>query len=392
MLSLASSNRFDDQRSPAPKALSLPKPRQPHSTPVSEDRGAPLDENRDRLSASFDREDSGFALDDIPPPLAMSLPDLLSDDKSDTQSRFNSIDRLYSTPERSQTHSKPQSLTYVCHTQSLGGGSLDQPASEPFRRRAIQRAGNVVGEELNSSLAGGSPTTGGHRASPLATTSHVYSPSEWRRSIDGGEGDGESEKPSLNPLEGERGKRGEGEVLALDRDSPDGKHPAEAQVGDMDLPQRTIPDGAATRQKVRASPSDPRQPPRRGERGEEVREGWAEEIERCGSSPTSRTSAKRTSSPMTTPLSNGGLRPRRVLSEGDRCQSLEEILDTEEARSSHILFDAGLGHLSPHSPIVKGVWPPVRGCLPVRGQSFSGGSPKLANSRRRQAISEHHEM
>lgn len=377
MLSIASCNRFDDQRSPAPKSLSQPR----------NDPRSPSDENCDPLAV--DR----FQLEDVPLTLAMSMPDLLSDDESNTSTRTNSIDRLCSTPVRSQPHSKPQSLTYTSVSPSHKAQerprctSPDGSSSEPLRRRA--RAGNIVGKELNISSTGSSPTAGGHRASPLATTTYVYSPSVWQRSLDGGAGDEGGGEESGKSKEEERKKR-EGAVPMVGRDSPDGKYPTEVQVGDVGLPQRTFPDGAATRrhQRVRVSPSDPGETSRRdcycgsGESGEEgVREGWVEEVERRGNPATGR---HRNSSPITTPLSNGQLRPRRVLSEGDRCQSLNEILESEEARSSHILFDAGLGFLS-QSPIVKGV------SLPARGQSFSGGSPKL-HTRKRPPISEHHEM
>ena len=392
MLSIASSNRFDDQRSPAPKALSQPRTRQPNSTSAIDET---TNEKRDPLLGGLQR------LDNISPSLAMSMPDLLSDDESDT----HSIDRLYSNPERSQIHSNtPQSLSHVSGSNSppqkaqepqYRSTSPDGPLSEPLRRRVIHRAGNIVGEELNTSSSASSPTAGGHRASPLATTTYTYSPNV-RRSIEGDEGGGGKEKVKLAlslPLPVEKEDERKGEVPMLDRESPDGKYPTEVQVGDVGLPQRTFPDGEATRrhQRVRVSPSDPGQTPKRdhdycekGERGEGVREGWAEEVERRGS-PASRRGGKTSSPITTTPIGNGQLRPRRVLSEGDRCQSLDEILESEEARSSHILFDAGLGFLST-SPIVKGV------SLPARGQSFSGGSPKLHNTRKRQPISEHHEM
>ena len=394
MLSTASSNRFDDQRSPAPKALSQSRT-QPNSTSAVQE---PSDKNRDSLSGGLRK---GSRLENIPPSLVMSMPDLLSDDESDT----HSVDRLYSTPEKSQSHSKPRSLAYASGASLPPQKAQEQhrcsspegPLSEPLRRRAIHRAGNIVGEELNNSSTGSSPPAGRHRASPLAITTYVYSPAA-RRSIEGDEGGSEDiGKWSPNPsstVEKEEGEKGE--VAMLDRESPDGKYPTEVQVGDVGLPQRTFPDRAASRrhQRVHVSPSDPGPVPKRnhyhcesGETGGGVKEGWAEEVERRGSPAFRNPGGRhRTLSPITntTPLGNGQLRPRRVLSEGDRCQSLEEILESEEARSSHILFDAGLGFLST-SPIVKGV------SLPARGQSFSGGSPKL-NIRKQPPISEHHEM
>ena len=372
LLSSASSNRFDDQRSPAPKPLSESGTKQPNSTPTP--------------ASELICDPLGFHLDKVPPPLMMSMPDLLSDDESDTQSQYHSIDPLYSTTDEIQTQSKPRSHTHnyvplppspMTHERPRAV-TLDHPSSEPLRRRMIQRAGNVVGEELN-----GSPSP--HRASPLATTTYVYNPSVWRQSVDGGKLDEvcpEKKALNLEEVEEEGDKK-----LNMERHSPDGKHPAVVQVGDVSLPQRTFPDGAAARghQRVRVSPSDPGQHSQRdcfsrGEEGE-VREGWREMPEKRYN-PRSHSSLG-TSSPMNPPLGNGNLRPRRVLSEGDRCQSLDQVMEMEEMRSSHILFGAGLGFLSPHSPVVRGV--------PTRGQSFSGGSPKL-NTRKRPPIREHHEM
>ena len=400
LLSIASSNRFDDQRSPAPKPLPQSKAQQSHSTPIHNNGGMPLDENPDTLTDSLDRGDLGLRLRNIPPPLVMSMPDLLSEDESDSQSGCNSIDRLYSTLDNPGTNSKAESQTDA-HIPKKHyrprAITLDQPLSEPLRRQVIQRAGNVVGEGLNTSPVGGSPV-GGHRASPLATTTYVYNPGLWRQSIDGEpEGEGSHERQaesSLSPAEAEREDKRSREMskmdceeMKMDRDSPDGRYPTEVQVGDIGLPQRTFSDSATSRQhqRVRVSPSNPGQHSKRdchSKSETEVREGWTDLEEGRRSSPRCHSSSGHRT-PMTTPLDNSLHRTRRVLSEGDRCQSLDEIMEKEEARSTHILFGAGLGHLSPHSPIVKGV--------PMRGQSFSGGSPRLSN-RKRPPIKEHHEM
>ena len=245
-------------------------------------------------------------------------------------------------------------------------------------------------DEISSSSIGGSPTVG-HRASPLATTTYVYSPARRDSSIDDrretGSG-GSSEQSAVNLLyspmdevmdrEAKSSKKEEdceegevGEVLGLDRVSPDGKYLSEAQFGDESLPQRTFPDGEAVRrhQPARQSPSDP---------------GQSEErVIKAEASGSLNSYGHRISTPVTSVVGTvGHLRPHRVLSEGGHCQSLEEINKDKEKRNSHILFDAGLSFISPHSPIVKGV---------VRGNSFSGGSPKI-RSRTKPPISEHHEM
>lgn len=405
MLSLASSNRFDDQRSPAPKAL-VKGTHSPPISPVPNEEGGPVDEFSDAMTPSF-VDDSGFPLNELPPPLAMSLPDLLSED-TEPEPRSNSVGRLYSIPTATKPHSNPplsDSYDYITprhrEQRQSGTGAPDESHSEPLRRRIIHREANIVGDEFTLSTASGSPSVSnsGHRASPLATTTYVYSPTVRKTPEDEEIGEEVRKYEESNAEKEEESEQGykmeaqKGGGDAMIRDSPDGKYPSEVQVGDVGLPQRTFPDGAAVRH-PRTSPSEPGRSPqprksfssdddtavvRRSESG--VREGWVEKVVtgRRGS-PGARNN--RTSAPITSYTGNAQLQSRRVLSEGDRCQSLDEILEAEEARSTHILIDAGLNFLTPDSPIFKGV---------QRGQSFSGGSPKL-NVRKRPPISEHHEM
>ena len=413
MLSLANSNRFDDQRSPAPKPLTQPKGLQSSSHPTSPvpGQGGPLDENEDLVTSPSSPshvlgEESGFRLDQLPPPLTMSMPNLLCD-KTGARQRSRSNACMYIGPPRgTRTHSKPaQSYGYILPPHRLHGqqrdtgATLEEPVSEPPQRRVVRREDQVVGEDLNYTSVGSSSATD-HRASPLATTTHVYVRGNRARRRPSGDSSGSSDhqnEPSLNPLYSpmENMDRGcimedeEGGVLPVqDRDSPDGKFPSEVQVGDVSLPRRTFPDGAAVRrhQSVRATPSNQEQGYKKpycynsGEDG--VREGWVESLSRYGS-PASR--GRRVSAPISSLVASGQKRPlQRVLSESDRSQSLEEIM--EAARSTHILFDAGLSFLSPNSPIVKGV--------PTRGASFSGGSPKLGVGGKvpNSVLNEHHEM
>ena len=419
MLSAASSNRFDDQRSHAPKALLLQK-RDSRSPPVS-----PLHEEEEEegeegaldeiLSPTTPGGYSGFPLEDLPPPLAMSMPDLMDED-TEPHPITNSVPRLCSIPPAAQSHSKlPESHSYDYVTGTRGN------LSEPLRRRrvVVHHEANFVGEETGCHSAGGvspSVVSGGvgvHRASPLATTTYVYSPTAWRTSEEeeaeeerDGSGNNGEQSTSLTPQD--RGERmagremeeqkeeeeeeegeGGGGVVEMERDSPDGK----VKVGDVDLPQRTFPDGAAVRRRTQATPFNPGQgsssrktislDENRGGGGG-VREGWVDTSAGKRVNPV----GNRISAPISSLVGNNSPhRSQRVLSEGDRNQSPMEILEAQEnKRSSHILIDAGLSFLSPHSPVVKG----VNNSL-ARGHSFSGGSPKI-NARRRPPISEHHEM
>ena len=178
-------------------------------------------------------------------------------------------------------------------------------------------------------------------------------------------------------------------MAGRERDSPDGNYPPEIQIGDSGLQRRAYPSGAGVRRhhSARTPPTDHRgggykktyTPVHRGsgEGGGGVREGWTTDSPaKDGSPDPQRTSA---------PLVGEKLHPHRPLSKADRSHSLDKILETEEARSSHILLDAGLGFLSPHSPIVQGV---------IRRGSFTGGSPRLGQRRKIQKTldNEHHEM
>lgn len=152
----------------------------------------------------------------------------------------------------------------------------------------------------------------------------------------------------------------------------------EVEVGDIGVPR------AASDSRIRRTPSEvlstrPRlssdlSPNFHKFGGGEVREGWTDRQGRRGS-PSPR--GRRISAP-TSSIINGH-RPRRIMSEGDRCQSLEGIAEAEDARNSHILIDAGLGFLSPDSPVVRGV--------------FSGSSPRLNMGRSSDlTVGEQHEM
>lgn len=362
LLSLANSNRFDDQRSPAPKIL------QPKG-PV---RRAPLDEIGDLGASSFSpNEDYGLKLDNVAPSIAMSMPDLY----------FGRSAEVRLPSESSQPHDYAPPPHLPLERQSGAGAALEGPVSVPLRRRVLDNG--TQGKDHWSSV--GASLSRRQRASSLTTTACAYVRANHQKSssdcgsVTHGEGDHRRNQPALeSPLEDEeRDWQG--------RDSPDGKLPSEVSVGDVNLPQRTYPDGAAVRrhQSVKSSSSDTAYSNYKKQYYcDGVRVGWTGSLGRRGS-PRSR--GRQVSTPIS---SNRPLRSRRVLSVGDRSQSVEEISVTEDAHSSHILFDAGLGFLSPHSPVVRGV------SVPARRDSFSGGRPKLGSWIKppNSVIQEHSEM
>ena len=342
-----------------------------------------------------DRKEPGFQLqvNRLPLSLAMSMPDLLSSEMDPPHLRNNYVHTkrpsgLRVHPEAPQS---PGSTLPPHRMQERRSASLDEPTSEPLRRRVIQREAQFVGEDISNS-----PTSSlGQCTSPLATTTYVYRRSS-RGSSDSGRTDGS--EPTMNPLyspieETSRElEEGGGEGMAMEGcDSPDGNYPSEVKIGDSGLQKRTYPSGAGVRrhQSARTPPSDHqgggykktytvgRRGSGGGGEGGGVREGWTtDSVAKDGSPHHQRIAA---------PLVSERSHPRKPISQADRSHSLDRILETEEARSSHILLDAGLGFLSPHSPIVQGV---------IRRGSFTGGSPRLGRGRRiqRTPFNEHHEM
>ena len=405
MLSLASSNRFDDQRSPAPLSLT-PKPTQSPSHPVGEELELPLAA--------------------LLTPLTMSMPDLLCDNR-DTQQKSNSIAQLFSehSPATRQ-HSEPvESYSYVRSPpkQQEHGvrGTAVEPNSEPLRRRIIHREEFLTGsEDQRYSSAGTSPAVG-HPASPLATTTYVYvRENRGRRELSdcrtptASNKTGSQDKtardtmpsptaesgdvvPPQGSYKTEGGTKEEGmsvpdggteeeRMSVPDSNSPDGAFPEEMMVGDIGLPPRASSDtGIKRHHSARTAPCDPvsYKKPYSYCGGGGVREGWTETLGRRGrpGSPQGR----RTSMPVVSVVGNGQSQVRsRVFSEGDRSQSLEDVM---EARSTHILFDAGLGFLSPDSPVVKGI------SMASKGSTFPGGFPKGGTGKLPiSVINEHHEM
>ena len=402
MLSLASSNRFDDQRSPAPLSLT-PKPTrsgsQPSSPVSASGQGSPWDENRDlkpppKSPSHPVGEQFELPLAALLTPLTMSMPDLLCDNR-DTQQKSNSIAQLFSehSPATRQ-HSEPvESYSYVRsppkqQEQGVRGSAVD-PSSEPLRRRIIHREEFPTGsEDQRYSSAGTSPAVG-HPASPLATTTYVYvRENRGRRELSDCRTPTASNKTSSQDetsYKTEGGTKEEG-MSVPDSNSPDGAFPEEMEVGDIGLPPRASSDtGIKRHHSARTAPCDPvsYKKPYSYCGGGGVREGWTETLGRRGrpGSPQGR----RTSMPVVSVVGNGQLQVRsRVFSEGDRTQSLEDVM---EARSTHILFDAGLGFLSPDSPVVKGI------SMAPKGSTFPGGSPKGGTGKLPiSVINEHHEM
>ena len=395
MLTVASANRFDDQRTTAPKPLSQmnePPPECQFSI-----QGAPLDENQDPTShqsfppSTKNKKDTGFKVNHLPPSLAMSMPDLFSGEM-ESRLRNNSITHIPTKrpsglrmhPEVSPSHGSTHRL------QEQRSTSFDEPTSEPLRRRIIHREAQLAGEDSSYS-----PTASlGHCTSPLATTMYAYRKGS-RGSSEGGRADSSNGSelmmnPVHSPIEEKiRESEEKEEIVGRERDSPDRKYPPEIQIGDSGLQRQTYPSGAGVRRhhSARTPPSDHRgrgyqktYTARYGgseEGGGGVREGWTTDSAARDVSPElQRTSA---------PLVGEKLHPRKPLSKADRSHSLDKILETEEAKSSHILLDAGLGFLSPHSPIVQGV---------VRRGSFTGGSPRLGRRMKIQKtlFNEDHEM
>lgn len=373
MISVANSNRFDDQRSPAPKIL------QPKG-PIWR---APSDEIRDQVTPYAPKDEFGLKLDHLPPSVAMSMPDL----------HFGHPSGVRVQPKGTQSYDRAPPLQLPLQRQSGAGAPLDSPVSGPLQQHIVH---NTQTRARDSWWSKGASPSRSHQDSSLVTTSHVCKRTNQNTPSEHGRVDSNDQRkePVLNqphsPMKTmDRGcKEERGEVLVQDRDSPDGKLPSDISVRDAGLPQRTYPDGAAVRrhQSVKSAPSDPvhsYKMPYYYYGG--MRVGGTNSL---GRRDSQKVQGRRVSTPTLTQVSNRPLGSRRVLSETDRSQSVEEISPTDEARSSHILFDAGLGFLSPQSPIVKGV------SVSSRRDSFSGGRPKLSSwsKHHKSIIQEHCEM
>lgn len=372
MMALANANRFDDQRSPAPKIL------QPKG-PIWR---APSDEINDQGTPSYTctpKGQLGLKLDHLPPSIAMSMPDL----------HFGHPAELQMHHKAAQSYDRGPPPQLPPERQSGAGAALESPLSGPLRQHNTQTGGK------GSWWSPGASPSRTHQDSSLATTSHVCSRANHQHIASGhGRVDHSDQRNDriLNQLHSpvktmDRKLEEGGEALVQDRDSPDGKLPSEIPVRDIGLPQRTYPDGAAVRrhQSVKAAPSDPAYSYQTPYYYRGIRVGGTNSL---GRRDSQKAQGRRVSTPTLTQVTNRPLSSRRVLSETDRSQSVEAISPTDEARSSHILFDAGLGFLSPQSPIVKGV------SVSTRRDSFSGGRPKLGSWSKQQKsiIQEHCEM
>ena len=325
----------------------------------------------------------------VPPPLAASMPDLLSDD-SEARQRSHSVAQLSSEDHRDTTHTSDTAQTYNYVRLSHGergeeGSSPISKHSEPLRKR-VQMVSPT--EELKGSSAGNTPTS--HRASPLATTTYVYTKGSHEklgaeRGGGGGRGKG---------ADGRHQKKGDAEDEAMISDgSLTSTFLPEVEVEDIRVPrtgsegriQRALKLGSlealATRPRLS---SDLTHTHRTRAGSAKVREGWSDApgSHRGGSlSPSPK--GRRISAPAVS-LAINGHHSRRLMSEGDNSLSIPEKKD---ARNSLILIDAGLGFLSPDSPVLRGV------AAHGKANSPTGSNEHLKAGRSLESVaSERHEM
>ena len=221
MISHANSNRFEDQRSPAPKILQ----------PEGPMWRAPSEEISDQMTPYTPKE---VKLDHLPPSVAMSMPDLY----------FSHPAEVRVQPKGTQPYDRAPPLQLSLQRQSGAGAPLDSPVSGPLRQHLVH---NAQTEARDSWWSRGESPSRSHQDSSLVTTSHVCKRTNQNIASEHGrvEHNDQRKEPVLNQLHspmktmdgGCKEERGEG--LVEDRDSPDGKLPSEISVRDSGLPQRT---------------------------------------------------------------------------------------------------------------------------------------------------------
>ena len=309
------------------------------------------------------------------------MPDLLSDD-SEARQRSHSVAHISSEDHRDTTHISDTAQTYnyvrPSHEErDEEGSSPISKYSEPLRKR-VQMVSPT--EELKGSSAGNTPTS--HRASPLATTTYMYTKGSHEKLGTEKGGGGVRRKEA----DGKRQKKeGEAEEEAVLSDgSLTSTFLPEVEVEDIRVPrtgsegriQRALKLGSlealATRPRLS---SDLTHTQRTRAGSAKVREGWSDAPERHrGGSLSPSPKDRRVSAPAVS-LAINGHHSRRLMSEGDNSLSLEGISEKKNARNSLILIDAGLGFLSPDSPVLRGVAAHVK-------ESFAAGSNPLLKAGR----------